>query len=168
MSWKAISLLLSIHITITIIIFNFIVVSIIIIIITNIILITINATSIIVITTMSNAGEAHLGPQAQPTGTHPPPLLSQTMLGTAQQSLEVLKRTDARTEVAKIQTVWTDTHLRGFLPGMGTGTGTGKGTGMQRAEITVTGRTKLRACMVWSSSQEFWMPVQYLPQRICW
>lgn len=47
--------------------------------------------------------------------------------------------------------------MRRVLPelgtGMGTDVGTGLGTGMQRAEITVTGGTNLRACRLWCSSQ---------------
>ena len=102
---------------------------------------------------MSNAGEAHLGPQAQPTGTNPPPPPPQAMLaGTAQLSLEMLKRTDAQTEVAEIQIKWTGTHVRRVLPDMGTGMGTRMGTGMQRTDIRVTGRTGLCTCIFWSSS----------------
>ena len=111
---------------------------------------------------MSNAGEAHLGPQAQPTGTHPsppppPPPANIMLAGTAQLSLEMLKRTDAQTEVTEKQTVQTGTHMRRVLPhvgtGMGTGMGTGLGPGMQRTDITVTGKTGFCSYMVWSSSQ---------------
>ena len=84
---------------------------------------------------MSNAGEAHLRPQAQPTGTPPQPPPPQTMpAGTAQLSLEMLKMTDARTEVGEMQIVQTGTHVRRVLPGMGKGLGTGMGTGMQRTD----------------------------------
>ncbi len=110
---------------------------------------------IITIIIMSNAGEAHLGPQAQPTGTPPPPKPPKTILaGTAQLSLEMLKRTDARTEVTEIQTVRTGTHVRRVLPDLGTGMGTGLGTGMERTDITVTGRTNSHTCMLWCSGQE--------------
>ena len=59
---------------------------------------------IIIIIVVSNTGKAHLEPQAQPTGTSPPPSPPKTMLaGTAQLSLEMLKRTDAQTEVTEIR-----------------------------------------------------------------
>ncbi len=104
---------------------------------------------------LSNAGRAHLGPQAgsqaQPTGTHPPPLPPEILLEeTAQLSLEIAKRTDARTEVTEIQIMRTSTHVRRFLPDMGTGLG----TGMQRTDLTVTGRTNSHTCMVWRSGQQ--------------
>lgn len=88
---------------------------------------------------LSNAGEAHLGSQAQPTGIHPlPPPLKTMLAGTAQLSLEMLQRTHARTEVTGIQIVQTGRHVRKVLPDMGTGLGTGMGT-----DITVTGSTKV-------------------------
>ena len=93
---------------------------------------------------LSNAGEAHLGPQAQPTWLHPLPPPSKTMLaGTAQLSLEMLQRTHARTEVTEIQIVQTSTHVRKVLLDTGTCLGTGTETDMQRADITVTGSTKV-------------------------
>ena len=93
---------------------------------------------------LSNAGEAHLGSQAQPTGKHPLPPPPKTMLaGTAQLSLEMLQRTHVWTEVTGIQIVQTGRHVRKVLPDMGTRLGTGMGTDMQRADITVTGSTKV-------------------------
>lgn len=107
---------------------------------------------------LSNAGEAHLEPQvgsqAQLTRTNPPP--ETKLAGTAQLSLEMLKRTDTRTEVAKIRIMQKRTHVRRSLQDVGTGmgtvlgtdVGTGLGTGMQMTDMTITGRTKLRAGMV--------------------